>query len=133
MKKFFILILFFLASYPSLALSERKNEIYLLEGNYFLEANYYLEKNKEEIKQIDLVSLTYMNGEIVMKNEEKENYPIIGKIKNNIFTATLKDAKGLVKFNGQVLDNSRIEGEMSGDDNKGQNKLKGIFLLYPAN
>lgn len=134
-KKTIFFLLAILLNFSSAALSadQKIKENTLVPGNYYLNSKYKFEENGEIYEKSDLVILSREGNKILLINENQSEFPIIGTIINNSFSATLEDANGTVEFNAEINSENKLAGNMTGKNKMGKNKLSGRFELVPVN
>jgi len=114
-----------------LAAFASQNQFNLAAGEYLLVAKYKFEGQQTLIEQSDRIVLSYDNSEIRIVMVEQPDYLLVAKCSENQFKAHMDDAAGAVNFEGTLVADSHVIGQMKGDGPK-QGKLSGSFELKPA-
>lgn len=106
-------------------------EFSLATGDYLLNAKYRIAGQAQMIEQSDYFVLSYKDDGIYLLNAKQPEYPIIAQYSDNRFYAHIDDAAGVIKFEGSLVSDNHVAGQMAGNSTK-KGELSGSFELKPA-
>lgn len=82
-----------------------------------------------EINDAWHADLTNNNGYIAIADRNQPEYPIIGKVSANKFSAHLNDAGGSVSFIGRLIGDNEIQGQLQGTSEDSKRSVEGSFRI----